>query len=359
MSRHFLAVALAVLFLPLPLAGLAGLQANASPLADAPPTLHETGLFASPNSLDIDPAHLGFSPQYPLWTDGASKRRWISLPPGQTIDASDSDAWDFPTGTRFWKQFEFDGRPVETRYMERRGDGSWLFATYVWNAAGTAATLAPANGILRGYEFGDGRAHAIPSRGDCGACHQSGRTPVLGFSALQLSDDRDPNALHVDPAPPPGLTLAKLLDLGLVSGLDLSFVLAPPRTSTASATQRTALGYLHANCGHCHNPYGPLKRLGLYLRQSSDRGRSAALATTFGRRLEKPPAGIAPGTELRIAPGNPRLSAIPQRMAARANALQMPPIGTVLADEEAVELINRWIAESRIYHVSVQPKVSD
>lgn len=34
----------------------------------------------------------------------------------------------FPIGTRFWKEFAFDGRPVETRYMERRRDGSWLFS---------------------------------------------------------------------------------------------------------------------------------------------------------------------------------------------------------------------------------------
>lgn len=359
MSRRSLACVLAALCLVLPGADRPGGNRDTAKQTEPPPTLHETGLFASANSLVIDPAHLGFAPQYPLWTDGATKRRWISLPPGQLIDASDSDAWEFPAGTRFWKEFAFDGRQVETRYMERRTDGSWLFATYVWNATGTSATLVPASGIRRGFEFGDGTAHAIPSRSDCGACHLSGRSPVLGFSALQLSDDRDPNALHAEPAPPPDLTLAQLIDRGLVSGLDVSFVLSPPRTSTSSATQRTALGYLHANCGHCHNPHGPLKRLGLYLRHSSDRSRSAALATSFRRPLVKPPAGLLPGTEYRVAPGNPHQSAIPQRMAARAGALQMPPIGTARVDEKAVELINRWIAESRIPLASVQPNASN
>lgn len=312
---------------------------------EPPPTLYDTGLYVEDGSRVVDPAHLGFSPQYPLWTDGASKRRWISLPPGELIDASDADAWIFPIGTRFWKEFAFDGRPVETRYMVRLGDGSWLFATYVWDESAKAATLAPSKGIPRAFEFGDGSAHAVPSRTDCGVCHQSGRSPVLGFDALQLSDDRDANALHAESAPPPGLTLGSLLDRGLITGLDRRVVISPPRTSTASTTQRTALGYLHGNCGHCHNPDGPLKRLGLFLRHPSDPGQSAALSTTFGMPLVKPPAGILPDTRFRIAPGDPRHSAIPQRMAAPAAALQMPPIGTARVDEDAIELVNRWIAE--------------
>lgn len=359
MSGRPLAFALAFLCFPLLAADRAGKVSAFSTSDDIPSTIHETGLYVAPGSLAVDPAHLGFAPQYPLWTDGAEKRRWISLPPGKSVDASDTDAWAFPIGTRFWKEFAFDGRRVETRFMARRTDGTWLFATYAWNEAGTSATLVPANGILRAFEFSDGTAHAIPSLYDCGACHLSGRSAVLGFSALQLSDDRDPNALHAEAAPPPGLTLAALAEHGLISGLDRNLLLAPPRTSTASSAQRTALGYLHANCGHCHNPYGPLNRLGLYLRQTADPGRSAALSTTFRIPLEKPPAGIAPGTVFRIAPGDPQLSAVPQRMASRAAALQMPPIGTARADEEAVELINRWIAESRIPHVSVRHNVSN
>ena len=45
---------------------------------------------------EIDPRNLAFAPQYPLWTDGAAKRRWISLPPGTAIDASDPENWVFP-----------------------------------------------------------------------------------------------------------------------------------------------------------------------------------------------------------------------------------------------------------------------
>src|ERR1043165_6412078 len=62
-----------------------------------------------------DSRNLSFSPQYPLWSDGAHKRRWIYLPPGTAIDASRLDAWEFPIGTRLWKEFSLGG-PIETRF---------------------------------------------------------------------------------------------------------------------------------------------------------------------------------------------------------------------------------------------------
>jgi hypothetical protein len=61
--------------------------------AKPPQMLQDTGLYSELTTLIVDPRHLAFSPQYPLWSDGASKRRWISLPPGTAIDGSDPDAW--------------------------------------------------------------------------------------------------------------------------------------------------------------------------------------------------------------------------------------------------------------------------
>ena len=40
-----------------------------------------------------------------LWSDGAKKQRWIQLPPGEKIDVADLDNWQFPKGTKLWKQF--------------------------------------------------------------------------------------------------------------------------------------------------------------------------------------------------------------------------------------------------------------
>ena len=69
-----------------------------------PQRLSDTGLFVR-GTTTVRAEHIAFSPQYPLWSDGTGKRRWISLPPGTSIDASRPDAWEFPVGTRLWKEF--------------------------------------------------------------------------------------------------------------------------------------------------------------------------------------------------------------------------------------------------------------
>src|ERR1041385_2506884 len=139
-----------------------GMSAQAVPqAAGAPETLQDTGLYSDFATLQVDNKHLAFSPQYPLWTDGATKRRWISLPAGHPIDASDPDAWNFPVGTRLGKEVSFAGRRVETRYMERRPDG-WLYAAYAWSADGREAQRVSARGRRGAYPLEGGRSHAIP-----------------------------------------------------------------------------------------------------------------------------------------------------------------------------------------------------
>lgn len=238
-----------------------------------PEHLRDTGL-------DADGV-LPFTPQYPLWTDGATKRRWIRLPPGTSIDTSDPDAWVFPVGTTFWKEFSV-GRALETRLAERLADGSWRYVAYVWNADGTAAVIAPDGASI---DLGHGRRHDVPAAGDCLLCHDTSRTPVLGCSAVQL--------------------------FGLVGG--------------RTPTERAALGYLHGNCGACHDGAGALAELGMDLRAD-------AIDTTVGRRN-------------RVVPGDPAHSVLVERMSSRAPHRQMPPLGTRVVDDEAVALVTRWITE--------------
>src|SRR5690606_542158 len=107
---------------------------------------------------------------------------------------SDPEHWVFPVGTRLWKEFAFERR-IETRYLERHADG-WIRATYVWNVDGTEAVLAPEHGVR--LTRPDGVPYDVPGRTDCRLCHDGGAGPVLGFSALQLSPDRDPLAPHAE-----------------------------------------------------------------------------------------------------------------------------------------------------------------
>src|SRR5262249_48027266 len=97
-------------------------------LALAPALLSQTGLFADVATDAIAPDVHSFRPEFELWSDGATKRRWILLPAGAQIDTSDMDAWRLPEGTRLWKEFTRDGVRVETRLLERVGprDDDWL-----------------------------------------------------------------------------------------------------------------------------------------------------------------------------------------------------------------------------------------
>ena len=81
--------------------------------AGLPERLSETGLYADAAAKQLAPDVVSFTSQYPLWSDGAAKRRWIRIPPGSAIDAADPNAWIFPVGTRVWKEFSF-ARRVET-----------------------------------------------------------------------------------------------------------------------------------------------------------------------------------------------------------------------------------------------------
>lgn len=233
---------------------------------------------------------IAFTPRYPLWTDGMSKRRWLHIPAGTAIDKSHADAWEFPRGTRAWKEFSRDGNPVETRVIERLADGSWRYLTYAWNESGTRATLAPEDGIPE---------RGIPSRADCLACHEGAPVPILGYSAVQLE--------------------AKL----------------PP-----------TLGYLHGNCGHCHNDEA-LPALDLSLLQKSDVKASAArtYASLIGRSSKFVPHGAA--NAQRVIPGQPDKSILVARMKSNDPLTRMPPLGVSIVDAEGVALISRWIQQPK------------
>jgi hypothetical protein len=337
--------ALCALVLVADLLFAAATDAAPAPQAALPQTLKETGLYQPGAGLVVDPAHLAFSPQYPLWTDGASKRRWLSLPPNTYIDASRPNAWEFPVGTRLWKEFSV-GRAVETRYVERLADGQWRYAAYVWNEAGTDATLAPADGV-RGLPVAgapNGR-YTVPGEFDCRACHEGAAVPVLGFSALQLSSDRDPLAPNADAFS--AIDLRTLVARGLVRNLPPALTDAPPRITASSATERAALGYLHGNCGHCHNADGSPVPVDVRLAQDVSLGSESAepvLRSLLDASSRFRAPGLAHDARV-ITPGRPDASTLLWRMRSTNPQTQMPPLGVRALDHKALALLERWIAE--------------
>lgn len=311
----------------------------------APPRLAETGLYSDFASRTVAPGNLHYSPQYPLWTDGATKNRWIRLPPGTAIDAREPDRWVFPVGTRIWKEFAWS-RPVETRYLEKTRRG-WIYAAYVWSEDGSDAALAPEGGVRSTQEVAPGRLHRIPSVSDCRSCHEGGRAHVLGFGALQLSSDRDPLAPNAESLRPGDATLETLVRRGLVRGLPRRLVERPPRVAADTPRGRAAMGYLHANCSICHDSAGPMRGLGVSLRHALDARAQAdePAVAGIGHATRYAIPGAPPDRSVWIDPGSPATSAVFARMVSRSPVAQMPPLGTQVVDAQAVAVLRGWIEE--------------
>jgi mono/diheme cytochrome c family protein len=310
-----------------------------------PARLSDTGLYAPGSTTRSGDRVQPYSPQYPLWSDGTRKRRWIYLPPGTAIDASQPDAWEFPPGTRLWKEFAY-GRPVETRYLERLDDGRWRFATYLWNADGRDAVLAPEGGAV--LDAGPTGRYRVPSRADCLACHEGPAVPVLGFSALQLSPDRDPLALHAESPRAGDADLRTLVAGRYLVNLPPALLATPPRIAAPTAAARAALGYLHGNCGHCHGPDGALDGLDLSLAQRAD-SNAGSVARTLQSLLDRPsrfrPPGVADARRVALDARNP--STLLLRLGSTSPLARMPPLGVQVIDAEGVALVERWINEQQ------------
>ena len=297
----------------------------------APLFLSETGLYSDIADKTLHEAVKGFRPLYELWSDGAAKERFIYLPECGVIDSSDMNDWSFPVGTRFYKEFSVDGRRIETRLVMRTGPDrhDFVYASYLWNEDETEAERAPPEGIMGAK----GTAHHIPSEANCRRCHGShekrGGRPSrgLGFSAMQLNHDGE------------GWTLDDLIEDGKLS--------QPPTVTIGfpgeGATQ-DALGYLHVNCGTCHNDSEdglPQTDMNLWLDIGITQVENSSIYQTAVGQKNK--IFNDQHVTARVEPGDPASSAVIYRMGQRGNNAQMPPIASDRVDHDGIEAVSAWI----------------
>lgn len=304
-----------------------------------PATLQDTGLCSDPGCMTIAADVKAYTPKYELWSDGATKRRWIYLPAGEQIDTTDMNHWVFPVGTKLWKEFTRDGVRVETRLVMKtlpddNMQGAWVMLTYGWNQAQDAAALVD----LAGQQNANDTMHDIPSRQNCRDCHNGLRpTRVLGFGAMSLDHD----------APAGEYDLA-----ALVADNKLS---APPAGAASpffplpgTQVDADAFGYLHANCGHCHNPSNPNNAVALSLRLRTDDmlrtqvSKVPAYATTVNQLGSPFVEGNMTYTTI-VEPGMSDQSIVIRRMNSTNLGQKMPLIGTEVVDPAGQTKLRAWI----------------
>lgn len=299
--------------------------------AELPERLSETGLYADLASDTLAAGVFYYRPEFALWSDGAEKRRWVSLPQGSVIDTSDMDNWRFPRGTKLWKEFSVDGQRVETRLLFKAGasDDDWISLSYVWNETQSEALAAP-------WGVVDARAgHDVPAAGECMACHGGRKGRILGFSAIQLATPADPDTKDGSPS------------------LDLTRLIAEQRLSNpperlpsvpGNPVERAALGYLHANCSHCHNQDRPPSNGA----RCFDPHKPYDF-TVSADSVDTPQSTATYRTALGSAfkPGDPDGSRAIKLMSGRGMFKQMPPLATEHVDSVGLAQLRSWVQALR------------
>jgi len=276
-----------------------------------------------------------YAPRFQLWSDGEIKERFVYLPPGSVIDATNPDRWNYPVGTRLYKTFAQGSFRLETRVIEKvapgRGPDAWSFRAYAWDDTQTQAKLVEVEGRADVL----GTHHDIPSVAQCRSCHSAaGQDAVNGFSAIQLNHQSRQ------------LSLSTLISQRTVRTPYRHQLVAAARLP-GNELDQAALGILHVNCGHCHGGPRPRGRLSLWTTVGQpDLASSNVYRALVGAPLEvwldhtnTEGAALA----LRVRPGAPLLSGVVARMSLRGSRDQMPPIGSEVVDTESVATLSKWI----------------
>lgn len=312
-----------------------------------PTELRCTGLYSDWASKTVAADAVEYDPGLHLWSDGAVKRRWISLPPGpdggvSPIDTSVMDEWTFPTGTKIWKEFALGGVRIETRLLWKMSASYWYATTYRWSADGASSATELTSGELNATDAG----YEVPSQTACQTCHQGRLDFVLGFEAVSLSSPGAsirPASIH----DANGTAIDTLVAQGWLSNPPATPIVIP-----GTPTEVAALGYLHSNCGiSCHNAGGGLAaETGFRMRL--DVGTLASVQTTdtvmTGWNVPTKNFALVP---TRIASCSTASSAVYYRMSHRDPAndasvkTQMPPIDTHVADDQGLAIVAAWINE--------------
>jgi uncharacterized repeat protein (TIGR03806 family) len=297
------------------------------PAGALPTQLSATGCLVRPDA--ASGALHPYEVNSPLWSDGASKRRWMALPPGGKIAIDAEGDFQFPSGTTLVKEFAVGGTRVETRLFVRHPDGVWAGYSYGWNAEQTDATLVPPSSVEVKRTVG-GVTWSHPTRWHCLACHTKEAGFALGPEIAQLNrsfnfPDGARNQLLQ-------LERAGLLAAPLPAPTESLPALPDPHGAASLAAR--ARSYLHANCAGCHRPRdGYEGRMDLRF--------TTSLAATLTCGVDSSFISF-PDADQRIAPGDPARSVMVQFLRSQGE-IRMPLVGTTVVDEPGVTLLESWI----------------
>jgi uncharacterized repeat protein (TIGR03806 family) len=276
----------------------------------------------------------------PLFSDYATKDRFVRLPEGSTATWQPDDPLSLPVGSVLLKTFSYlddrrdpagDRTLLETRVLVH-GETGWHGSSYIYGDNTDDAQLAIAGGIIDASWIHDDGAkrtnnYVVPNQNQCKLCHAEHDEVVTPVG---------PKVRHMVPE-----RLQVMVDSG-------ALVDAPPRDQwpraivaadpTSGTVDERARAWLDINCGFCHNARGAARTSGLYLDH----------AETDLAKLGVCKAPVATGRgsgnlQYDIVPGQPDQSIMIYRLESTEPEIRMPELGRNLVHAEGVALIREWI----------------
>jgi uncharacterized repeat protein (TIGR03806 family) len=321
-----------------------------TPPPEFPATLSATGCLTDMATRAPAPSLIPFEVRTPLWSDGATKRRFIVLPGQETIGFATEGAWQFPIGTMFMKDFMLDDdndsstpdRIMETRFLVHRTDAGWEGYSYMWDRDRKDAFLL--DGAELGYyamqpgQVDEGGAsihrHTFPDRNQCLLCHNAAAGRALGLQTGRMNTDHDYDGFVENQLQ--AMDYIGLFGDPLPAAPDALPRFPQPRDPNDPAgLEGRARSWLYANCAHCHRPGGPTPVSLDFRFETSLADTNACGVAPMFTIAQIPSASI-------IEPGSSAQSEMFFRLS-RRDKNQMPPIATLITDPVGTQVVGDWI----------------
>ena len=295
-------------------------------------------------SLNVIP----YEPASSLFTDYASKKRFIWMPKGVTgTFTAANKIIDFPVGTVLIKTFYYSTiqpdnttKLIETRLMIRKSD-KWHFYEYLWNDEQTDADLVIGadfvNGSSKTVTFSKPSGeivttdYRIPSDSECFACHKINEigTPI-GVKPQNLNHNLNFGGQNKN-------ILQKLVEEGYLDNYPSTMTSAVNYKDKTQPLDLRLRSYLDVNCAHCHQDearcyYRPLRLPFDLTEMEINIGVCVSADEPINSSLSK-----------LISPGNFTKSVMHFRLNTNDESERMPLLGRTIIHDEGVALLREWI----------------
>lgn len=343
--------------------------------------LSDYNLFTDPTESTTEPNAPGipYDMNTQLFTDYASKYRFIFVPPNSAATYTEHEVMDFPVGSVLVKTFTVPKSTsdrsgtehvIETRLLIHRANG-WEAVPYYWSSEDNAQYVnygvsIPVSTTHKGEKLSFN--YGVPTKNDCTNCHAI--SPIrqdendlrvsifkpIGPKARYLNWEIDYGNDEVENQ------LTKWTDAGILTGapsdkstIDTASNFSDSvdiQTLSSDELNLAARSYLDINCAHCH-------RSNLTLAETDYSGGAgdSGLRVEFNRDFDedtrsfgvckKAVASGADGYPLDVIPGRADVSFLPHRMEIIGGNM-MPELGRASVHDEGVELIKAWINDMEL-----------